>query len=202
MQSSPNRSESALAVRGRDDQRRLGRRGRGAAAREHAGAVARGDRGRPVEASGADPGEQIAVAAAPAVPELGEDPARCAEVVLIVLDGLVLEMHAEVAEQVVEVVAVLLVLGLTAHDQSAAAADERVDRIELIACQQWRADPRRFLPPRVRRMSDHEHVAAAQRVLGQRPVRVRGDLEVAFGQCRRGQRVGRVGRMRRLHLAG
>ncbi len=53
-------------------------------------------------------------------------------VVLVVLDGGVLDLDPEPGEQLVEVVAVLLLLGLAEHDQPAAGGDERLDRVELL----------------------------------------------------------------------
>ena len=43
---------------------------------------------------------------------------------LVVLDGVVVDVQAEPREQLVDVVAVLLLLGLAEHDQAAATAHE------------------------------------------------------------------------------
>jgi hypothetical protein len=67
--------------------------------------------------------------------EVGEHPARRHPVVLVVLDGVVFEVEPEPGEQLVEVVAVLVLLGLAEHDQAAPALDERLDRVELAFAQ-------------------------------------------------------------------
>ena len=54
-------------------------------------------------------------------------------VVVVVLDGGVLDLDAEAGEEVVEVVAVLVLLGLAEDDQPAAGADERLDRVDSSA---------------------------------------------------------------------
>ncbi len=82
-----------------------------------------------------DAGEEVDVAlaiAVVAVGQLGEHPGGRLVVVLVVLDGGALDVDAEAGEQVVEVVAVLVLLGLGEHDQAAAAAHELVDRLELV----------------------------------------------------------------------
>ena len=164
MQSSPNRSESAstttLPV--------PVRRGRRSAARPATEAVAwvrastrRRSRAEIVVARY----RQAALTRASRSPsrprppslELGEDPARRAEVVLVVLDGVVLEVQPEAREQLVEVVAVLLLLGLAEHDQPAAAA-RRTPRSRRAPRRSAAASRcRSSAPTRVRRMRDHEH---------------------------------------------
>ena len=101
--------------------------------------------------------------------KLGEDPARSAPVVLVVLHGVVLEAQPETRQQLVEVVAVLVLLGLAEHDQPASARHERLDRVELVSAQPRRAGARRPLPGRLGRMRDHEHAGA-----GAAPRRVSG----------------------------
>ena len=104
-------------------------------ARKNARTVRRGDRRRPVQARGVDPGQQVALATAPALAELGEDPARGALAVLVVLHRVVAEVQVERRQQLVDVVAVLVLLGLSEHDQSAAALHEARDRRELIVAE-------------------------------------------------------------------
>ena len=65
--------------------------------------------------------EHVAAGAAAAVLELGQDPRRSAQRVRVVLDSVVVDVQPEPREQLVEVVVVLLLLGLTEHDQTAAA---------------------------------------------------------------------------------
>ena len=161
-----------LPVRRGHDQRGSRDRRRRVRAREHDGAVAARDRRRPVQAGRVHAREQIATATASPALQVGEHPARSAHVVLVVLDGVVLEMQPEPLQQLVEVVAVLVLLGLAEHDQPAAARDERLDRVELGGAQPRRPGSGRPLPARVRRMRDHEHAGAGQRLLGQRPLGV------------------------------
>ena len=130
MQSSPNRSESAsTTTRPRPCSAatisgRVRRPRRVAWVRASTrGAVARRDRRGPVQAGRAD-AARADRRSRPRAPgqQLGQDPARRAAAVLVVLDGVVLQVQAEARQQLVEVVAVLLLLGLAEHDQPAAAA--------------------------------------------------------------------------------
>ena len=111
--------------------------------------------------------------------EVGEDPARrVAAVVLVVLDGRVLDLDAEAGEQLVEVVAVLVLLGLAEDDQPAAALDEGA-RSRRSPRRRGAARRRRSsLPARLGRVGDDEHVGAAEGRRVERRRVVGGDLEV------------------------
>ena len=147
-------------------------------------------------------GEEVDVGVAVlAAVELGEHPRGGVVVVLVVLHRAVLDADAEPRQQVVEVVAVLVLLGLAEDDQAAAGADELVDRVELVVGEPWRAAVGRGLPPRVGRMGDDEDVGFAEG-LGERAVDVRCDGEVVRGERRGGAGVGGVLGVGRLHARG
>ena len=137
-----------------------------------------------VEAGAVDAGEEVDVGVAVlAAVELGEHPRGGVVVVLVVLDRAVLDADAEPRQQVVDVVAVLVLLGLAEDDQAAAGADELVDRVELVVGEPWRAAVGGGLPPRVGRVGDDEDVGFAEG-LGERAVDVRRDGEVVGGERR------------------
>ena len=172
--------------------------------RDHAGAVADGERPGPVEAGLGDPRQRVGPAAAlPVGPdEVGQDPARRLAVVRVVLDGRRLDLDPEAGEQLVQVVPVLLLLGLAEHDQPAARLHPGGDRLDLLVRQPRFARPRGRLPTRVGGMGDDEDVGARERVRVERPVVVGGDREVAPLQQPRRALKRSVGRMRLLHPLG
>ena len=119
-------------------------------------------------------------------------------VVLVVLDGRVLDLDPEAGEQLVEVVAVLVLLGLAEDDQPAAGADEGLDRVDLVGRAAGRAAVGGRLPLRVGGVGDDEHGGAGEDLGGERAGGVGGDLELALGERggaarRRSRRGGRAG---------
>ena len=191
-----------VAVPGDRGEGCAGRAGGVRGAGEHAGAVGERERAGAVEAGAVHAGEEVDVGVAVlAAVELGEHPRGGVVVVLVVLDRAVLDADAEPREQVVEVVAVLVLLGLAEDDQAAARADELVDRVELVVGEPWRAAVGRGLPPRVGGVGDDEDVGFAEG-LGERAVDVRGDGEVVRGERRGGASVGGVLGVGRLHARG
>ena len=118
--------------------------------------------------------------------QVGKHPARAPRCVLVVLDGVVLELQPEAREQLVEVVAVLLLLGLAEHDQAAAARtrtprSRRARRrsaaaspVPVVRSQAGRTDARSRARRR-RRASPRSAAASALDV----------DDEVALGRARR-----------------
>jgi hypothetical protein len=136
------------------------------------------------------------------VVEVGEHPGGgVSEVVVVVLDGGVLDSDAEALEKLVEVVAVLVLLGLAEDDEAAAAAYEGLDVLELGGGEAGVAAVDGGLPLRLGGVSDDEHVGWCERFAGQRAVVVRCDLEVALGERRGGTGEGGVGGMGGLNLA-
>jgi hypothetical protein len=91
------------------------------------------------------------------------------------------------------------VLGLTENDQAAARADERLDRVELLGYEPGRTVLGRVLPRRIRGMGDHEDIARAEDLGGERAVDVGLHVEVTLGKRSRGELVRRVRRVCRLH---
>ena len=172
------------------------------AAGEDKAAVGSRDRRRTVETGLAHTREEIAVPASGAGPQIGQDPGWRIPVVLVVLDRVVLQVQAEAREQLVHVVAVLLLLGLAQHYQPTAGGHERLNRVELLVTQPGRAGPGGSLPCGIRGVGDHQHVAPAQRLLRERAVDVGRHDELPRGEGSGSSRVGRIAGMRRLHLAG
>jgi DNA-binding Lrp family transcriptional regulator len=191
---------------------RLRRRSGGRAARDHAGAVVKRQGAGAVEAGLVDPSEEVdgvglAVGAAVelavgAVPQLGEDPGRGREVVLVVLDGAAGDFDPEAGEQVVEVVSILRLLGLPERDQAAAAAHELLNRIELAVGEARGAGVGGRFPPGIGGVGDDEDVGAGEGLSGERALGVRRNVEVAVGERLGGERVRGVPGVRRLHLLG
>ena len=144
-------------------------------------------------------GQDVALAPPSAVAQLSQDPTRRTEVILVVLDGLVLQGQAEPDQQVVDVVAVLLLLGLAEDHEPAAVAHEVLDGIELLGAQARRAGAGRPLPPRVGGMRDHEQVVLTQELPIQGLPVVTHDFEAVAGERRRRNRVGGIARVRGLH---
>ncbi len=130
-----------------------GRRGGWRGAGDHPGAVVEGEGAGAIEARLVDAGEEVDAVAVGAIRgavlELGEDPGWGGVMVLVVLDGAVLHLDAEANEEVVEVVAVLLLLGLAEDDEPASAAHELLDRVELRVGEAGLAGVRGGLPLRV-----------------------------------------------------
>ncbi len=167
MQSSPKRSESAstatrpapcsvIAASGAP-----GGSARLVGAGDGAAAVAEGDRAGAVEAGLVDAGEQVGGRAV-GDGEVGEDPGRGLAVVLVVLHGGVLDREAETGEQLVEVVAVLVLLGLAEDDETAAGLDEARDRLDLGVVEPRGAAVESVLPLRVGGVGDDEDVGAGE----------------------------------------
>ena len=194
--------DPAGAVR-RDRRERRIRRGRALERPgEHPAAVVQRQRPGPVEAGLGDPGERIRAAAGGA-DQVGEDPARrVAPVMLVVLDGRVLDLDAEAGEQLVEVVPVLVLLGLAEDDQPAARLDPVGDRVDLGGAEARLADAGRRLPARLGGMGDDEHVRLGERRGVERGGVVRGDLEVAALERGGGCRQRGVGGVSGLHALG
>ena len=191
MQSSPNRSESASTATRPAPATPPAASGAFAASRRSAGS---GRDPRAVGAPARRPGRSrrrrrgrarsAPGRPAPGVPSVGQHPgrrvarggARSPE-----RSSLAIAMPKR-ADQVAEVGAVLVLLGLAEEDQAAARADPRLDRVELLGGEQRRAAGTVALPARVGRMGDHQHVGVGEEPRRQRPVGVRGDLEVALGE--------------------
>ncbi len=112
--------------------------------------------------------------------QLGEDPARRAIAVLVVLNRVVVQLHAEPREQLVDVVPVLLLLGLAEHHQPAAATHERLDRLELVGFEARRPRAGGPLPGGFGGMGDHEQVAASEPIARQAAFGMRGDRKIAL----------------------
>ena len=172
--------------------RRRGRRGAG----DDAGAVSRAERPGAVERRRGDAGEEVGQDAV--ADQLGLDPARGAGVVLVVLDGGALDLDPEAGEELADVGAVLVLLGLDEDDQPAAPGDELLDRVELGVGEARGATDGR-LPLRVRGVGDHEGVGAFERGGVERAAGVGGDREVALRERTGGDRQGGVGRVGALH---
>jgi hypothetical protein len=122
--------------------------------------------------------------------------------VLGVLDGAVLNLDAETGEERVQVVAVLVLLGLAQDDQTATAADELVQGVDLVVAEGGTAVLGGGLPLGVGGVSDDDDVGAGEGLAGQGTVGVREDVEVASGELRGGDGVGGVLGMGGLHLLG
>ena len=191
------------AVLGDRRQRRAWDRGALVRPGDHPGAV-RGVQGAgAVEAGAADAGERVGAGATVVAVEGGEDPGRgVVEVVLVVLERGVLDLEVEAAQELVQVGAVLVLLGLAEDDQAAALADEGLDRVDLGAVEERRAAVHGRLPLRVGRVGDHQHRGAGERVGAERAVGMRGDVERARGEQLRGAGERRVAGMGGLHLGG
>ena len=195
--------DPAGAVPGHRRQRRRRRSSARRGPRDHPRAVGERQGAGAVEAGIGDAGERIGAGGVRRLDEVGEDPARrLAAMVLVVLDGRVLDLDPEPAEQLVEVVPVLLLLRLAEDDQPAAGFDPGGDRLDLGVGQARLALTGRRLPLRFGGVRDDEHVGARQQPAVDRRGRVRADLEVAplerFGRAReRG-----VGGMGCLHPLG
>jgi hypothetical protein len=187
--------DPSRAKLGGREQRRVGRRRGGGSARQRSCAVVQLKPAGAVEARAVDAREQVAGIGL----ELGEHPVRRAVVVLVVRHRGVGDPDAEALEQLVEVVGVLVLLLLAEHDQAAAGAHERRDRVELGVAQQRRAARDGALPARVRRVGDDEHVDALERGRVERAGEVRRDRDIAPAKRLRRQEVRRILRMRRLH---
>jgi hypothetical protein len=195
--------DPAGAVSGDGGERRIRLGGRVVGAGEHGGAVDRRENAGPVEAGAADAGEQIG--RGPAVGgrgrgtvEGGENPGGSLAVMVgVVLDGRVLDPEAEAGEEVVEVVAVLLLLGLAERDQPPAGGDEPLDRIELGGGEAGGAGVNGRLPAGVGGVGDDEHGDALERRGRERAAHVDGDLELA-----RGEGAGGVGERRIAGVSG
>ena len=99
--------------------------------------------------------------------------------VAVVEDGRVLDADAEARQQLVEVGAVLVLLGLAEHHETAAGGDEASDGRDLLGGEHRRAADG-ALPLGRGRMRDDEHVGLVEHAAGQRAARVRHDLEVAL----------------------
>ena len=108
--------------------------------------------------------------------------------------------EVEAAEELVQVGAVLVLLGLAEDDQAAAVADEGLDRVDLGRVEERRAAVDGRLPLRVGRVGDDQHRGAGERVGVERAVGVGGDVERARGEQLRGAGERRVAGMGGLHL--
>ena len=178
-----------LAVLHHRRERGAGRRSRVVGASDRAGAVVQRQRPGAIEACAVHPRQQVdAGVPVGGVAELGEHPGRRLAVVLVVLHGAALDGDPEPRQELVQVVAVLVLLGLGEDDQATAAAHELVDRVELVAREARGVAVRRRLPLRLGGMGDDEHVGVVEHV-GQRPVGVGGDGEVVGVEGRRRARV-------------
>ncbi len=89
---------------------------------------------------------------------------------LVVLNRRVLDPEAEASEKVVEVVAVLVLLGLAEDDEAAAGLDERFDRVDLAGLELGPAAVDGRLPLRLGGMGDDEHGGLASASLVSGPV--------------------------------
>ena len=162
---------------------------------------AEGEDAGAVEAEGFDPGERVgAWRGALGSVELGEDPGGGLAVVLVVLDRRGLDLDAEAAEKVVEVRAVLLVLGFAEDDEAAACGDAALDGVDLGGLEDGRAGARRGFPARVGGVRDDEDVGGGEGGGVEEAGAVRGDVEVGAVECGGGHRERGVGRMGGLHL--
>ena len=101
--------------------------------------------------------------------------------VRVVLDGGVVDVEAEAGEEVVEVVAVFVVLGLGEDDEAAAGVDIALDGVELGVGEDGGAAVGGGLPLRVGGVGDDEDVGIAE-LGGEGAGGVVEDLEVAGGE--------------------
>ena len=85
-------------------------------------------------------------------------------------------------KQVVEIVAIFLVLILRDHEQPAARADKGKDVRDLARREHGRTARGRALPARVARVQQHEHPGPGERGTFQRPREMAGDGEIARGE--------------------
>ncbi len=121
--------------------------------------------------------------------------------VLVVLDGGVLDAQAEAVEEVVEVVPVLVVLGLGEDDEAAAVGDVALDGVQLVIGEAGRAGAGGCLPPGVGWVGDDQEVGVAE-LRGERAGGVVEDLEIALGEGVGGGGEGGVAGVRGLHALG
>ena len=91
------------------------------------------------------------------------------------------DRDAEAAEQLLQVVAVLVLVALRQHDQPAAAAHERLDEVQLVRREPGRPGAGDALGAPLGRVRDHQHVAGTQHVAGERAVGVRVHVEARAG---------------------
>ncbi len=188
-------------------QRGRGGIGERARAREHPHALGPGgprrldlvDRARAVETGLPDAGEHALARRDVAAGEVGEHPGGHS----VVPVRAVVARHAahgqpETTQQLVEVVAVFVLVTLGEDDEPAATAHIRLDGVELRRLQPRRPRARAALGPLLGRVGDDEHVGLVQGLRGQRTLRVCLDIGAAGTQGRRRQRVARVRRLGRV----
>ena len=207
MQSSPNRSESAstttrpspwaaATISGRLRDRRSG-----VGAREHGRAVRRRDGRRAVQAGLAHAREQIAGASAGARLQVGQDPARRVTVVLVVLDGVVLQVQSKRASSSLRLLPYFS-CSVSPSTISPPPADTNAS-IASSSSPLSRGEP----VPVVRSQAGSDGcamtstLAPAQGVRSQRLIHVRRDHEVALGQHGGRASVRGVAGVSGLHLA-
>ncbi len=177
----------------RGGQRLAGRVGGGAGGREdlRTGGAVQGQHAGAVEADLGHTGQH---ALADGGTDVGEHPGRDVLVPASpLLHGGADDRDAEAAEQLLQVVAVLVLVALPQHDQPAAAADERLDQVELL-----RAEPRRpgaghALGAPLGRVRDHQHVTGTQHVAGERSAGVGVHVVATTDELLRRQGVAGVG---------
>ncbi len=132
-----------------------------------------------------------------------EHPGRHAVVgVARVLDGGVLDAHAEPGQQLGQVVAVLLLLALGEHDQAAAVRDVLLDGVELLHRQDRAAEPGGALPAVGGGMGDDEDVVGGEHGGRDRALGVGGDGVPEVPEGLRGAGVAVVVGVRRVDRLG
>ena len=123
--------------------------------------------------------------------------------VLVVLDGRVGDLDAEAGEQLVQVVAVLLLLGLAEDDRGRRRrSTKRVDGVDLVGVEAGGAGAGGGLPLRVGGVGEDEDVGVGEGGGVEGAGAVGGDGEVALGERGGGAGERGVGGVGGLHLAG